>query len=74
MITIENRSAFFVTVPKHSHLDRTGARSGPRTVFGSGWRVAAFGSDTGTAAARIQCLELVVHVDKDGIDQHAQLT
>lgn len=23
MITIENRSAFFVTVPKHSHLDRT---------------------------------------------------
>ncbi|GEM_PF-5637902 len=23
MITIENRSAFFVTVPKHSNLDRT---------------------------------------------------
>lgn len=33
----------------------------------------AFGSDRGTAAAPIQCLEIVVHVDQNGIDPHPKL-
>jgi hypothetical protein len=30
----------------------------------------ALRSDGGTPASRIQCLEIVIHIDQDGVDQH----